>query len=483
MLPPTLAIVDVETTGQSAVYGRIIEIAVIRVEKGKIVRKFASLVNPERYISPMIQGLTGISNEDVADAPTFARIARQVQKLLGGAVFVAHNARFDYGFVKNEFAALGIPFTARCLCTVKLSRKLHPEHRRHDLTSLIERHGISCDARHRALGDAEAVFEFLRMVVEQAEPDRLQEAVNQILKTSSLPSGLDQESFDALPEMPGVYLFYGKSGELLYVGKSVNIRDRVRSHFSGDTTSAKEGELCRQVHRIEYRQTAGELGALLLESQLIKELRPIYNSMARRVRNLIVARRRKTREGYTRVALDEIDHIQTGDTTSIMGVFKHEKQATEFLVKIAREHRLCHKLLGLEHTKSYCFLYHLKQCDGACVGEEPPESYNERVEQAFASRRVVAWPFAGGILIEEKEPHTGAGEVFLIDNWCLVSSFRYTDFGLRDHIPGSHRFDYDSYKILSGYLHKRTNHRHIRVVRREELEKMLSLTPEPSAEL
>jgi len=328
------------------------------------------------------------------------------------------------------------------------------------------------------MGDAEAVLEFLRIVAEQEDPARVSEAVNAILKSSSLPSNLDRESFDALPEMPGVYLFYGKSGELLYVGKSVNIRDRVRSHFSGDITSAKEGEMCRQIHRIDYRQTAGELGALLLESQLIKEMRPIYNSMARRARNLTIARRKTTREGYTKVTLEEIDHIESCDATSILGVFKHEKQATEVLTKIAREHRLCHKLLGLEKTRSYCFQYHLKQCHGACVGEELPGLYNERVEQAFASRRVIAWPFTGGVMIEEKEPHTGSGEVFLIDNWCLVSSYRYTDFGLRDHIPGSHRFDYDSYKILSRYLLKRTNQKHVRQVGKEELKKMLSVTIE-----
>lgn len=475
MLPSKLAIVDVETTGQSSVYGRVIEIAVIRVENGKIVKKFESLVNPERYISPMIQGLTGITNEDVAGAPVFSRIAKQVQKLLDGAVFVAHNARFDYGFIKNEFALLGSPFSARCLCTVKLSRKLYPQHHHHDLSSLIERHSISCDTRHRAMGDAEAVLEFLRIVSAEKDAADLAEAISLILKTRSLPTNLDREAFDALPEMPGVYLFYGSAGELLYVGKSVNIRDRVRSHFSSDTTSAKEGELCRQIHRIEHRQTSGELGALLLESQMIKEMRPIYNSMARRIRNLVVARRKITSHGYTSVALEEIDHIGAGEATSIMGVFKNTKQATEYLARIAREHRLCHKLLGLEQSKSYCFPYHLKQCNGACVGEERPELYNERIEQAFAGRRVKAWPYKGGVVIEEKEARTGAGEAFLIDNWCLLSSFRFSDFGFQDHIPGSHRFDYDSYKILSRYLLKKGNQKNVRQVGREELEKMLSI--------
>jgi len=129
-----LAIVDVETTGQSAIYGRIIEVAVLRVEEGRVVDSFESLLNPEQYISPMIEGLTGISNDAVADSPTFSRIARKLYKILDGALFVAHNARFDYSFVKSEFSRAGIPFTTKCLCTVKLSRKLFSEHRHHDLS-------------------------------------------------------------------------------------------------------------------------------------------------------------------------------------------------------------------------------------------------------------------------------------------------------------------------------------------------------------
>jgi DNA polymerase-3 subunit epsilon len=476
MLDKPLAIVDVETTGQSAVYGRIIEIAVIRVEHGSITQSFQSLVNPERYISPLIEGLTGITNADVAHAPVFADIAGKVRKLLDGAIFVAHNARFDYAFVKNEFRVLGRPFSARCLCTVKLSRKLFPQHRHHNLSSVIERHGISCDARHRAMGDAQVVYEFLRLIDEGEEKERVRSAVEEILKASSLPAGLDRRSFDDLPELPGVYLLYGADGELLYVGKSINIRDRVRSHFSGDHASAKEMEICRQVQRVEYRQTAGELGALLLESKLIKELRPIYNSMARRKRSLIVARSRTTRAGYLSIVMEEIDSIEPSRATSIMAVFRSLKQGNQFLADIAKSHRLCHRLLGLEQGRSYCFPYHLKQCGGACMGEEPPELYNLRLEEAFAERRVKAWPHNGGVVIEERQQETGEGEVFLVDNWCLVSSFTFSDLGYQQHIPGAHRFDYDSYKILSRYIFNRTNRRSIKHVSREQFDDLLART-------
>ncbi|MDH3252484.1 MAG: exonuclease domain-containing protein [Ignavibacteria bacterium] len=475
----TLAILDIETAGSSAVYGRIIEIAVLRIEQGKIVRRFHSLVNPERTIPVSIERLTGISNDDLHDAPTFREISRTLLNILSDAIIVAHNARFDYGFLKNEFRNLGRSFTAKTLCTVRLSRMLFPEHRHHDLTSVIRRHELTCPQRHRALDDAMAVHLFLNTLYCGPEAERVEQAVRTILRGGVLPPHVDQTVLEDLPEATGVYLFYGGEGELLYVGKSVNIRARVLSHFSGDHVSGRQMEMCRNVHRIESRRTAGELGALLLESRLIKELQPVYNQASRRKRNLIVARRIINREGYMAIILEEIDHIDLDPDIPIMALFKSGKQAKEFLGRTAKEHRLCLKLLGLERTSGYCFAYHLRQCNGACRAEEPSAIHNARFEEAFAERRVKAWPFPGGIVIEERDGPE-AGEVFLIDQWCLVSSFRYADGGYERHLPGNHRFDYDSYRILTRYLFNRTNRGTIRHVPRNEFDTLLNAASESS---
>lgn len=468
-----LAIVDVETTGTSAVYGRIIEIAVIRVEEGKIKRTLSTLVNPERFIPYSIESLTGISNADVEGAPLFSDIAAEVFRLLDGAIFVAHNARFDYGFVKNEFRRLGRSFNARCLCTVKLSRRLFPRYRNHSLSSVIDRYGIVCESRHRAMGDAKATYEFLEIARSSSEPDVFEDVVNKLLKTSVVPSNVDQRAVDNLPESCGVYIFYGKDGELLYVGKSVNIKERVRSHFANDHTSSREMKMCQQVHRVEGRTTAGELGALLLESKLIKELRPIYNVASREHRDIVIARGVTTADGYLSIRLEEVDHIKSSEASSILGLFKHTKQAKEFLDRVSKEHRLCHKLLGLQRTTSYCFAYHLHQCKGACGGEEDPAIYNVRVGMAFAERRIKAWPYSGAILIEERDEFTGEGEVFLVDQWCLVSSFTYSDHGYQLRISGPHRFDYDAYRILSRYILNRSNTKKMKLLTREELHALL----------
>jgi DNA polymerase-3 subunit epsilon len=377
---------------------------------------------------------------------------------------------------------LGKTFTARCLCTVKLSRKLYSAHRNHDLSSIISRFGIACTNRHRALGDAEATYEFLKIAESSADPATFNSAVEKILKTGSTPANVNQKDVDALPESCGVYLMYGREGELLYVGKSVNVRDRVRSHFSSDHTSPREMKMCQQIHRLEVRPTAGELGALLLESKLIKELRPIYNVASRRHRDIVVARSSTTSTGYTEVGLEEIDRIEPGEYSSILGIFKHTTQAKEYLERIAKEHRLCHKLLGLQRTNSYCFAYHLHQCDGACAGEEDPAAYNARVEQAFEERRIRAWPYSGAILIEERDEYSGEGEVFLLDQWCLISSFTYADAGMQLKISGPHRFDYDAYKILSRYILHKKNASHIRLLTREQVRELIgdSYAPEDS---
>ncbi|MGA3245214.1 MAG: GIY-YIG nuclease family protein [Bacteroidota bacterium] len=279
---------------------------------------------------------------------------------------------------------------------------------------------------------------------------------------------LSKEAIAGLPDSSGVYLFYGSLGELLYVGKSKTIRTRVRSHFS----SPDERWPCGRVTRVEARETAGELGALLLESQLIKELRPLFNVASRQRRRLIIARRATNAQGYTVVNLEAVDFLDVKKTEPILGVFKHKTQAKEYLDLIAKTHRLCPKLLRLEVARGYCFSYHLGQCDGACMGEEDPVKYNARVEEAFEERRIKAWPYDGGVVVEERSKKNSQREFFLIDNWCLVSSFKSVGDGFEKGVHIQHRFDYDSYKILLSYMMHPQNHESITPYSRKEFDKL-----------
>lgn len=274
----------------------------------------------------------------------------------------------------------------------------------------------------------------------------------------------------SLPERTGTYLFFGERDFPLYVGKSVTLRSRVRAHFA----AREERAMCRQVRRIEIHETAGELGALLLESHLIKELRPTYNHALKHQRRLIVARGVENEFGYTVVHLEAVTAIHLKEKQSILGLFKTKLQAAEFLSAIAKSHRLCMKLLGLEQTSRHCFGYHLHQCDGACMNEEAADEYNRRLDTAFEERRFKAWPFNGAILIEEKSEDAKRGEVFVVDNWSLLYSFTYSGTARDLRIRGSHRFDYDSYKILASYVFEKKNSESIREVGQAELKKLIT---------
>jgi len=270
-----LAIVDLETTGSDPARDRVTEIALLEVEGFEIASRWSTLVNPGTGIAPEIQALTGITRDMVARAPRFAELAAELHERLAGRVFVAHNARFDYGFLRREFDRAGIRFHARTLCTVKLSRRLYRAHARHDLDSLIERHGIDCRARHRALGDADAVWQFLRIAAREHGEEVVGVAARQAARQPTLPPQLERPAIDEIPEAPGVYLFYDEGGVPLYIGKGRAMRSRVLQHF------VSPAPWLAGVRRIEWRRTVGELGALLREARLVKELDPLHNRRLR----------------------------------------------------------------------------------------------------------------------------------------------------------------------------------------------------------
>jgi DNA polymerase-3 subunit epsilon len=466
-----LAIIDVETTGTSAIYDRIIEIGVLRVQNGKLVHTYSTLVDPERTIPYHIEKLTGITNRDLKSAPTFGQIKDELYELLNGSIFIAHNARFDYGFIRNEFERQRLDFSARCLCTARLSRLLFPEHRRHNLDSIMDRFGLTCLQRHRALGDASVLWDFLSLLKDSVEGEALKKALKTILKTPSFPPQLDESKVRALPDSPGVYVFWGEEGAALYVGKSINIKNRVLSHFTNGASSTRHMAMCRQVVDIKPHETAGELGALLLESHLIKKLSPLYNRRSVNRKRLIAAAKTLTEQGYRSVQLELLDGLSLQDVQSLIGIFRSKKQAKDYLWDIAKQHSLCPKVLGLEKGKGECLYRQINVCRGACAGLESVDSYNLRFDLAFSGYGITPWPFSGPVLVEERNGRLGAGEAFLVNKWCLVGSYRYDSAGSVDFFVGDHIFDYDAYKILVNFL--REQHDSARLLTDEEAEEIM----------
>lgn len=457
--------VDVETTGGSAHYDRIIEVGIVRVENGKVVRTYNSCINPNTYLSPFITEITGITASELETAPLFEAVAHELIELMDGCIFVAHNARFDYGFLKNEFKRLDIQFNPKQICSVKLSKLLFPQFTHHNLDSIIERFHIPCKRRHRAYDDAYVIWQFFQAIYRTLPEETLKSVFSTLLKQPSLPAHLPVDTLESLPELPGVYIFYGDSPNPLYIGKSVNIKERVLSHFNSDYSSAKEMNICQQATRIESIPTAGELGALLLESSLIKQLQPMYNRMLRNTRKLTVVKKSEDKEGYMTVSIEEVNQIEIGDLEEIFGIFKSRKQAKDFLSHLVKDYQLCERRLNLEKTKGSCFSHKLGICKGACIGKENRVRYNMRFTEAFVKYRIKQWPFKGPVVIGEEDKEREMSDQFILDKWCLIDKVRsQTTVESQHYSLDSISFDYDTYKILVRYVFDKKHTHSIRTL-------------------
>ncbi|MGB6355113.1 MAG: exonuclease domain-containing protein [Steroidobacteraceae bacterium] len=461
-LPTDLVFVDLETTGGNAAFHRITEIAIVRLRNGELAEQWSSLVNPGCPIPAYIEDFTGISDAMVAGAPRFADIAAQVRQKLQGAVFVAHNARFDYSFLRSEFRRLGTAFFAEVLCTVKLSRRLFPEHVRHNLDAVMERHGLSCSARHRALGDAQVLRDFWFALGREVPQAALGAAVHALLGAHKLPAHLPADFTDDLPDAPGAYRLYGEGGALLYVGKSLSLRSRVLAQLAGGDAESGRRRLIPLVRRLDWVQTAGELGAALLEAQWIKTQTPLYNRHGRRdspphtLRPAAAPHAGGSARPVEAIPFDVIDAAQL---EHCFGVFRSAKDARKALADIARARQLCLKVLGFEEGAGSCLAYQMGKCKGACVGQEPLMLHDLRLRLALSSLKLKAWPFPGRIALRERGPRghefqDARGEdLHVIDRWRYLGTARSEEelAELRAR-PGCAGFDVDVYKILTRHF-------------------------------
>ncbi|NUO01175.1 MAG: 3'-5' exoribonuclease [Saprospiraceae bacterium] len=418
------AIVDIETTGGRASRDKITEIAVVVYEDGQIVDTFESLVNPECYIPYGITQLTGITQEMVEDAPKFYEIAKQIVEVTSGAIFVAHNVRFDYSFIKEEFSRLGYTFSRRQLCTVRLSRQVFPGLPSYSLENLIRYFNIKVEQRHRALADAKATTELLELILSQQNgTESLKKMVNLGIRESLLPQNLSLERLHDLPDVCGVYYFHDIQGQVVYVGKSINIQKRVAEHFADKTDKA--GKLQQLVHDISYEHTGSELVALLLESEEIKRISPTVNR-AQRQRNFPYLIHSYTNEGgYLCLNVAQVT-AKARRQLQVVAEFPKLSHARGRLQHAMKVFELCGRFCNIQPGKGACFHYHLKQCRGACAGQESPESYNQRAIQAMDAMTTI---FDRDFFILDRGRHTDEYAVVLVEGGAYCG-FGYVD---RDH--------------------------------------------------
>lgn len=360
------AIIDIETTGLSPLRNKITEIAVYIHDGEKIVDEFSSLINPECLISANITKLTGITNEMVGNAPKFWEVAKDIVLLTEGKTFVAHNASFDYNFIRYEFKSLGYDFKREKLCTVQLSRKIIPGRKSYSLGKLCNELNIPLNGRHRAAGDALATVKLFEYLLQKDS------------SLAGLKSGkffnLQSYTIKNLPDDTGVYYLHNQQGDIIYIGKSKNIRTRILSHFNNEKTS-RALKIMDETFDISYELTGSDLIAQLLESDEIKNHKPKYNRR----------QRRKSNHYGIYSSTDEFDYIcfmvdKIGEKVPLIA-FNSAKEARERLYHLAEKYELCQKLCGLYETAGACFYHQLNQCKGACVQNEPAEEYNVRANE------------------------------------------------------------------------------------------------------
>jgi DNA polymerase-3 subunit epsilon len=454
-----LAFVDIETTGGSAGVHRVIDVAVIGMTGDRVDFEWQSLVNPGVRIPYGITELTGIDDEMLRDAPPFERIAAELRAKLDGRVFVAHNVRFDYGFIRREFAALETAWRAPTMCTVRLSRALYPEMPRHNLDAVMERHGITVASRHRAMPDAQVLREFWRELRAAWPVDQLAAAMDRASLRATLPAALPPDLADDLPESAGVYRFFGPSGKdgepdeiLLYVGKANILRERVLDHFRAGAGGARSRRLAGQVRRVEWTETAGELGAALREAHEVRERQPMYNRPLRgggeRFTWLFAA-------DSTAPRLVELDAaaLRSGDA---FGTYRSARDARKALESLGREHQWCFQVLGFEEGPGTCVGFQMGRCRGACAGKESPAVHLARVKLKLMPLRLEPWPHEGPVLV--REGRGDRSEFHVIDGWQhlatlendIIETLRFG--GDWPAVPRRQGFNFDSYRILTRLL-------------------------------
>jgi DNA polymerase-3 subunit epsilon len=372
------AIIDIETTGGSARLEKITEIAVYQHDGEKTTGLFVTLVDPERNIPYFITNLTGITNEMVENAPKFYEVAKTLIEMTEGRTIVAHNARFDYSFIREEFKALGYNYKRKILDTVALSRKLFPGYRSYGLGNICRELGITILDRHRASGDAMATVKLFEMCLEKdRELFGNKSGLIKNTRIAKLNPSLDLSLLEKIPEEAGVYYFFDTAGNLIYIGKSRNLLSRVTTHLSNNTTN-RSMEMRDSIASIEWEATGSELIALIVESFEIKKNKPVYNRAQRRTGFQWGIFHSYDKAGYLNFCFRQVK-----DEESHLSIFTSREKARGTLIKLAETYGLCQKLTGLYETDGACFHYQVGVCKGACCGKESPAVYNERAEKAL----------------------------------------------------------------------------------------------------
>lgn len=383
------AVVDIETTGGFAAGNGITEISILIHDGLKVIDRFETLINPQQDIPIYIQTLTGISEEMVSGAPLFEQVAPQIYELLKDKVFVAHNVNFDFSFVRHQLAQSGFVLQSKKLCTVRMSRKIIPGLSSYSLGKLCASLGIPLNDRHRAGGDAAATALLLKLLLDKDTGGAIPLSLIKSSKEQVLPPNLSRDSIDALPDQPGVYYFKDQKGKIIYVGKAINIKKRVCSHFSGNKINRQRQDFLKEIHEVDFTICGTELMALILEASEIQKHWPEKNRALKRFEQKYALYDFEDQKGYIRLGIDKYKK-----NSHALYTFNSLLSGQSMLRGMINEHTLCEKLCFIQKNRLACTAHEKGNCHGACLGIEDPAAYNARVNEAITHLKVALPSFA-----------------------------------------------------------------------------------------
>lgn len=418
------AIIDIETCGSKFEFrrGRITEICILKHDGLSVTEKFTTLINPECNISPYFTGLTGITNEMVADAPKFHEVAAKILEMTEGCIFVAHNVGFDYGFIKEEFSSLGYKYKRDTLCTVRLSRKLLPKRISYSLGHLCASLGIEIFGRHRAEGDAVATAQLFDLLIQlKGQDSRYKNMGVEEIMIRRIDK-IKQYVLNKLPEECGVYYFLNKEKEIIYIGKSTNIYNRALSHFSTDNKKGKK--MLNDLYDVDFVLTGSELIALLMESEEIKKHKPKYNRMRKAEVFTHCIDYFTDKQGILNFKIVPFDESETALLS-----FNTYFSARERLESWIDSHELCLRYCGLTGDEAICFNHQIKKCNGICAELEEINVYNKRAFSILDRHLFKQKNFA----IIDKGRNAGEHSVILIENAHYAGYGYYDTFEQISH--------------------------------------------------
>ncbi|MBE16340.1 MAG: exonuclease [Cytophagaceae bacterium] len=453
-------ILDIETTGGKYNEEGITEIAIYKYDGHQVVDQFISLVNPERPIQAFVVGLTGINNNMLRNAPKFYEVAKRIVEITEGCIIVAHNAQFDYRILSLEFDRLGFPFERTTLCTVELAQELLPGHKSYSLGKLTRALGIPMTDRHRASGDALATVKLFKMLLDKDTKKTIIQAAVRSFPKRQLDSKL-RDMIEETPSVTGVYYFHNEHGKIIYIGKSKNIKKRITQHFTNDNRKSKK--IQDEISHVTYEETGSELLALLKENEEIKRNKPKYNRALRRTKFQVQLHQFVDDQGYINLKTEKADPNRRAITT-----FSNRASAKAQLERIIDTYELCPNKTSLSTGTSSCFNYEIKKCNGACVAQETPQLYNQRVT-SFVN--TYSYENKSMLIIDKGRTVDERSVVFIQDGVFQGIGFYHLNFQLQSleilkSIITPMQDNRDAQHIIQSYSR---NKKHLKIIPLEQL--------------